>query len=350
MICFPKEKSEFVSEKKTIYTIAEHLGLAPSTVSKIINHKGNIHSHTRQRVLEYIEKVGYVPISSARRLKSKKSYTIGVVFTEEANVGLEHSFFSSILQHFKTYIEKEGYELSFIVKRIGKHHMSYLEWCKNKQIDGVYIVVGNYDDQGLIELIRSDIPCVSTDMECDGLTSVIGDNEQGIKLMLDYIKHTLNKTHVQLIAGPQSSKAFMNRRQIFKMYAREIGLSFDESNMAIAESFGFTSGYQACESLILKHTLPEVLCVSSDDLALGAIKALKDYNFSIPSDIQVIGYDDIAFAKHFTPALTTIKQDRKILGDTAAKVLIAKMEKSEEKKTEIIKIPIELIVRETTKV
>ena len=338
-----------MSEKRTIYTIAAHLGLAPSTVSKIVNHKGNIHPDTRQRVLEYIQKIGYVPTSSARRLKSKKSYTVGVVFTEEANVGLEHSFFSSILQHFKTYLEKEGYELSFIVKKIGKHHMSYLEWCKNKQIDGVYIVVGNYDDQGLIELIHSDIPCVSTDMECDELTSVIGDNEQGIKLTLDYIKQTLNKKNVQLIAGPQSSKAFIDRKHVFITYAKEVGLICDESKMVIAESFGFTSGYQACERLILGKSLPEVLCVSSDDLALGAIKALKDYNILIPEDIQVIGYDDIAFAKHFTPALTTIRQDRKILGETAAKVLIEKMGKNEEKKTEIIKIPIELIVRETTK-
>ncbi len=337
-------------EKKTIYTIANHLGLAPSTVSKIINQKGHIHPDTRKRVLDYIQKIGYVPTSSARRLKAKKSYTVGIVFTEEANVGLEHSFFSSILQHFKNDVEKEGYELSFIVKKIGKHQMSYLEWCKNKQIDGVYIVVGNYEDQALIELIHSGIPCVSTDMELEGLTSVIGDNELGIQLTLDYIKHQLKKKKVQLIAGPQSSKAFQIRKLKFESYTKEIGLIYDPLHVIVAESFGFTSGYQACEQLIKKNALPEVLCVSSDDLALGALKALKDYGISVPRDIQVIGYDDIAFAKHFTPALTTIKQDRKVLGETAAKVLIQHMEHPNKYPFKQIKIPVELIVRETTQI
>ncbi|TNF08673.1 MAG: LacI family transcriptional regulator, partial [Bacillota bacterium] len=207
-----------MNKKRTIYTIANDLGLAPSTVSKIINQKGSIHPDTKRRVLDYIKEVGYVPTSSARRLKSKRSYTVGVVFTEEADVGLEHSFFSSILQHFKKYLESHGYELSFIVKKLGEHEMSYLEWCYNKQVDGVYIVVGNYEDQGLIDLIDSEIPCVSTDMILPGLTSVVGDNDLGMKMILNYIKETLKKQTVGLIAGPQTSKAFVERKFAFKKY------------------------------------------------------------------------------------------------------------------------------------
>ncbi|PKK93030.1 MAG: LacI family transcriptional regulator, partial [Tenericutes bacterium HGW-Tenericutes-6] len=99
-----------MTKKRTIYTIAEELKLAPGTISKVLNGTGNVSDHTRERVLHYIKEVGYVPASSARMLKSKRTYTVGVVFTEESDIGLEHSFFSSILQHFKTYLEKEGYE------------------------------------------------------------------------------------------------------------------------------------------------------------------------------------------------------------------------------------------------
>ncbi|MDX9691646.1 MAG: LacI family DNA-binding transcriptional regulator [Acholeplasmataceae bacterium] len=337
-----------MAEKRTIYTIAKDLGLAPSTVSKIINHKGSIQAQTRDRVLSYIKEVGYVPTSSARRLKSKKSYTVGVVFTEEADVGLEHSFFSSILQHFKKYLEHEGYELSFIVKKLGQHEMSYLEWCYNKQVDGVYIVVGNYDDQGLIDLIHSDIPCVSTDMELAGLTSIIGNNEEGIKQILDFIRNKLMKTKVSMIAGPQSSKAFIDRLNVFKEYAKTYNISYEDKHIVIAESFGFTSGYQACEQLIRKNHLNDVLIVGSDDLALGALKALKDHAIDVPQHVQVIGYDDIHYAKHFSPPLTTIRQDRKILGETAAKSLIALMENGTNITHEVIKIPVQLVVREST--
>lgn len=339
-----------MQEKRTIYTIANELGLAPSTVSKVINNKGSIHAKTRARVLAYIKEVGYVPTSSARRLKSKHSYTVGVVFTEEADVGLEHSFFSSILQNFKFYLENQGYELSFIVKKLGQHEMSYLEWCYNKQVDGVYIVVGNYNDQGLIELIQSDIPCVSTDMELKGLTSVIGDNDQGIKLIIDYIKNDLKKKTVQMIAGPQSSKAFVDRLVKFVEYSKQANLSLNEDQITVAESFGFNSGYNACKKLIDKNGLPDVLVVASDDLALGVLKALRDHHIQVPSQVQVIGYDDIEFAKHFTPPLTTIRQDRKLLGETAAKALIAKMNDQSDIKDEVIKIPVELIARESTKI
>ena len=90
----------------------------------MLNRTGSVSQKTRERVLDYIATVGYVPASSARKLKSKRSYTLGVVFTEESNIGLEHSFFSSILQHFKTYSEQRGYELSFIVTKLGEHQMS----------------------------------------------------------------------------------------------------------------------------------------------------------------------------------------------------------------------------------
>ena len=66
--------------KRTIYTIAAELGLSPGTISKVINQTGNVSTETRQRVLEHIKQVGYVPVTSARMLKSKKSYNIGVVF------------------------------------------------------------------------------------------------------------------------------------------------------------------------------------------------------------------------------------------------------------------------------
>ena len=326
--------------------IAKELNLSPSTISKVINRNGAVSQATRERVLTYIADVGYVPQSSARKLKSKRSYTLGVVFTEESNVGLEHSFFSSILQHFKSFSESKGYELSFIVTKLGEHQMSYYEWCLNKRVDGIYIVVGNYQDKGLYDLVGKDIPCVSTDMILPGLHTVISDNEQGIRMALEYVRYKLKKQKIALIAGPKSSKAFIERLEHFKHIGNALG--FDTSSVYHTESFGFTSGYQAMEK-ILKDQQPEVVLVNSDDLALGALKCIKDSRLSVPEDIQVIGFDDIAFARHFTPSLTTIRQDRKRLGETAANHLIQLIEHPNIELPEITKCPVELIIRESTK-
>ncbi|BCR35787.1 LacI family DNA-binding transcriptional regulator [Mariniplasma anaerobium] len=338
-----------MNKKRTIYNIAKELDLAPGTISKVINNTGNVSDSTRKRVLAYIKKVGYVPNNSARMLKSKRTYTVGIVFTEESDVGLEHSFFSSILQHFKTFVEVQGYELSFIVKKLGQHELSYYEWCMNKRVDGVYIVVGNYDDKGLYELVESSIPAVSTDMLLPKLHTVISDNDQGVKLIFDYIKEELKLKNIAYISGPKSSKAFNERVDAYHKYTQEYQLN-QTSEVIYADSFGFTSGYNAVYKLLKKpEQKPELIMVASDDIALGVLKGLSDMHIKVPEDIQVVGFDDIAFSKHFTPSLTTIRQDRKLLGQTAARLLIELMDNPNKDVSEIVKLPVELVIRESTR-
>ncbi|MCF7930527.1 MAG: LacI family transcriptional regulator [Acholeplasmataceae bacterium] len=339
-----------MTKKRTIYDIATELELTPGTISKVLNHTGNVSSKTRERVLAYIKQVGYVPTSSARMLKSKRTYTIGVVFTEESAIGLEHSFFSSILQSFKSYVENEGYELSFIVRKLGKNHLTYYEWCMNKRVDGVYIVVGDINDQGLHEILESGIPAVSTDMFLTGLHTVVSDNDQGIRISMEYVRDVLKKKHVAVVAGPVTSKAFVERLISFRKYAKDFNFSTSEEDIVLSESFGFTGGFNAVRQLMKQvKNKPEVILAASDDIALGVIKGLTSMSIKIPDDIQVIGFDDIAFAKHFTPALTTIAQDRKLLGETAAKMLINLIESPEDEIDEIITLPVQLVERESTK-
>src|SRR5690554_1932254 len=335
-------------KKLTIYDISKTLKLSTSTISKVLNETGSVSIKTRQKILDYIKSVDYVPQASARMLKSKRTYTIGVVFTEESSVGLEHSFFSSILQHFKNEVEKEGYELSFIVSQLGKHKLSYREWCINKRVDGVYIVVGNYDDKGLYELIDSGIPCISNDMILPNLCTVISDNVKAMKTIMSYIKDDLKLTAVGYLSGPSKSKAFAERSKYFLEHASDYGFSVKPEWFAETTGFGFNSGYSKTLEMLDKNNLPEILIVGSDDIALGTFKALKKEGIRVPEDIQLIGFDDTAFAQHFEVTLTTIRQDRKTMGETAARTLINIIEGNEESCKEIIKIPEKLIERETT--
>lgn len=336
--------------KRTIYDIATELGLSPGTISKVINKTGNVSEETRKRVLDYIKEVGYVPATSARMLKSKRSYTIGVVFSEDLKIGLEHSFFASILQNFKSYVEKEGYELSFIVTQLGQNKMSYYEWCMNKKVDGVFVVVGDSNDEGIIELANKNIPCVSTDIVLPGIVTVISDNEDGINQSLDYLFKKRNLNDVAIISGPLRSRSFYARYQAYMNYLKSNSLPIKKSHIVEAESFGFTSGVNAANKLIEDNkVLPKAVLVGSDDIALGVLKAFKEKNINVPDDIEVIGFDDIPYAKHFTPSLSTVKQDKVMIGETAAKALIQLIEKKQVRQDKLIKVPVSLIIRESTK-
>jgi LacI family transcriptional regulator len=339
-----------MNKRLTIYDIAEKFNLSIGTISKIMNNKGTVSPETRKKVLDYVKKVGYFPISNARNLKLKRSYSIGVVFSEELDIGLEHPFFASILQHFKKYVEKRGYEISFVVSQIGDRKYSYLDWCKSRNIDGIYIVAGNYEDQGILELVNSDIPCVTTEMGFPNVYSVISDNAQGIKLTIDYIHEKLKKHKIALISGPMSSSSFKERTNNFLNYSKELQREVEENYIEVLENYEFTSGYKALNNLLSKVAeLPEVIVVSSDDIAFGVLRALFEKKINVPTQIQIIGFDDIPYAERTTPALTTIRQNRKVLGETAAQILLDLINDGKTAFDLLTRIDTKLIIRETTK-
>ncbi len=338
-----------MKNQATISDIAKKFNLSIGTISKILNNKGSISEETRQKVLAYVKEINYHPTSVARNLRLQKTYLIGVVFSEELDIGLEHSFYASILQYFKKYVEKQGYEVSFVISQIGDTHYSYLEWCQNRNVDGVYIVAGSHDDQEILKLINSNIPCVTTEMSFPMIHSVITNNKQGIKYTLDYIKNQLKKTSIALVSGPLISHSFNERTAYLLEYAKEIGLKIDD-NVEILENYEFISGYNATNHLLDRTTsLPEVIITSSDDIAFGVLRALYERHISVPNDLQVIGFDDVPYAERSTPALTTIRQNRKMLGETAGKILLDLINNKETTYDKITLVDTELIVRETTK-
>ena len=334
--------------RHTVYTIAKDLGISPSTVSKVINHKGNFSDELRERVLEHIRSIGYVPATSARVLRSRRTWTIGVIYLEESHIGLEHPFFSGILQSFKDEVEKNGYDLTFIVKQVGHNKMSYLNWCINKKIDGVLIVVGSHNNPDLIELVESDIPCISTDVVREHLHTIISDNDQGIRLSVEHaIK--IGRTNIGMVSGPSTARHFLYRFQKLMSVMEEKKLPYRPENMIAAKGFGYKSGYDATKELLTRTThRPDMLLVGSDMLAFGVIHAIEDMGYKVPGDIAVIGYDDIAFSQMSKPSLSTVRQDIEQIGKTAATKLLEMIDLGLKNETKMTRIPVELVVREST--
>ena len=249
--------------RHTIVSVAKDLGLAPSTVSKAINNTGHISEATRKRVLDYVNEIGFVPNSSARILKSRRSYLIGLIYSDISLEGLEHPFFAGILQSFNNTVQEKGYETAFAATKIGNRTLSYLEWCKNKQVDGVLIVSGNINNEMIKQLVKSDIPCVSTDILMNKLTTVISDNNQGMETIMDY---TLNRFNdVYYVSGPHTSYAFNERllKYIDVMHKHD-----KEAIFEVSGGFNLEHGEEAAER-ILRRGMPDCIVCGSDILAIG---------------------------------------------------------------------------------
>jgi DNA-binding LacI/PurR family transcriptional regulator len=332
---------------KSITEVAKDLNLAPSTISKVVNNNGRVGTETRKRVLEYVKEVGYVANSSARILKSKKSSTIGVVYSDISQVGFEHPFFSRIFQSFKTHVEQAGYEIVMIIHKLGTSEQSYLQWSMNKKIDGILIVVGNINNPNIIEVVNSDLPCVSTDIIMPNLHSVISDDYQGVSLSIKYAI-SKNLTKIYVISGPNTARSFSERVEAFRMEMKINKLSFDEENLIISTGFSDEDGYQSALKLLKNKNLPELVLVFSDVIAFGVIRCFESNGFHVPNDIEVIGFDDIQFSKYFTPSLSTIRQETQQIGTVAANELLKEIENGKEKKQTITRIPVSIVHRDTT--
>ncbi len=335
-------------KKITIHDLARDLKLSPGTISKILNGQGTIPDTTRERVIHHAKVQGYVPSHSARILKAKHSWTIGVVFSDIASFGLEHPFFGSIIQAFKNYVEEKGYEIVFIPKRLGNQEQSYLQWANNKHVDGVLILTGDINAKDMQELVQSNIPCVSTDIIMPGLTTVISDDHQGIEIIVD---HYLSQGYQRIYAysGSILSRAYQERTEAYQKLMHKHKLNNPGYAYTISEKYGVQAAYEHALYWVQRwKVIPDAIVAFSDDIAIGLIRALKEKGFRVPEDIAVSGYDDIQFAQYHQPSLTTLKQQKRRIAETAADKLLYQI-KNQKAENSIMRIPVSLIKRQSSR-
>lgn len=334
----------------TIYDIAKRVGCASSTVSKALNNSQTISTKRKEEILAMAKEMGYVPNSNARQLATKNSWSIGILFSEDLNIGLEHHFFGGVLQAFKEYVEALGYEVTFVSKKVGTQALTYLEWCKYKNVDGVLILTVDVDDTNLKELTESGIPIVTVDNGLINVPTIISDNYQGTRMVLDYLMLKGAK-HIAHIAGPMRSFSAQERMNGYRDVLKNAAMEIDENLIVEAYNYDFKSGKNALVQLLKQSKkVPDAIYAASDDIALGAIIALKELGYKVPGDVSVVGFDNIELTRYTSPSLTTVSQDKVMIGTEAAKHLISLINKQTNRSPGIVKrVPVELIIRESTK-
>jgi LacI family transcriptional regulator len=344
----PINESAFDKEEitmATIYDIAKKTGFSTTTVSKALNNYSDVSEKTKQKILQAVEEMGYLPNAHAQSLSTKKSWTIGVMFSEANEVGMKHPFFSAIIESFRKNAEREGYDLIFASRNLRNRDISYLEHFSYRAVDGIVVICSDPQDPQVQEMINSSIPIVVIDMNNQNCSLVYSDNIEGGKLAVNYL-HSLGHTKIAHIAGDVSTDAGTERIKGFKKAMNDLELPVLEGYLVNGGLFSIQEGKAAMEELLSLKDLPTAVFVAGDHMAIGAIEAIKEKGLKVPEDISIIGYDDIEMAAYITPKLTTIKQDTEMIGYQAAQLL---MEQILQKKKLITskRIPVELIIRES---
>ena len=332
----------------TIKMIAKECGFSIATVSKALNGAPDISAETKETIRKVASQMGYKPNSAARMLKTSRSYNFGVLFEDQANKGLTHSFFSHILNSFKHRAEELGYDISFISDHMGGQEISYVDHARYRNCDGVVIAsvdytehaVGDLANRGatvivswpqwtgmetaLQNIIDSGIPVVTIDCVFENCGSVLSDNVGG---MTELVKYAYSMGH-RKIAFAYGEDTPVTRRRIsgFCRACKELGLSLPDEYLVQSMYLDPESSAAATRKLMELPDPPTCILYPDDIAHLGGKNELEKMGLSVPDDVSIVGYDGIDFCQMLRPKLTTMRQDAERMGELAAEELARAVE------------------------
>ena len=263
----------------TIKMIAKECGFSIATVSKALNGAPDISAETKETIRKVASQMGYTPNSAARMLKTSRSYNFGVLFEDQANKGLTHSFFSHILNSFKHRAEELGYDISFISDHMGGQEISYVDHARYRNCDGVVIASVDYTEHAVVDLANSGIPVVNfdVDVDCQGIYKVTGDNYDMGYQSAKYITEKVGPAaNIVVMDVPSSGSVCELRKQGFYDYLKEV--SYDESNIfeVQLESFARDKGLAGMADVLEAHPQIDAVFSMDDETSMGAIQAITE--------------------------------------------------------------------------
>lgn len=298
--------------------IAARCGVSVATVSKALNNHSDIGEETKRIIRNAASDMGYFPNSSAQALKTKRTFNIGVLFVDEAQSGLTHDYFASVLDSFKRVAESSGYDITFI--NASSHKMTYLEHSRYRGVDGVVIACVDFTDKDVIDLINSDLPVVTIDHVFDNRIAVVSDNVGGMK---ELVKAIYDKGHrkIAYIYGDDTAVT-KNRLASYYTTLKSLGIEVnDKYTKASAYRNPQLAAYYTKQLLNMKER-PTCIIYSDDFSAIGGLGAIREAGLRVPEDISIAGYDGITISRILTPSLFTYEQNTEEIGATAARSLI----------------------------
>ena len=317
-----------MAKSKTIRMkdIANILGVSVSTVSKAIKGSYDVSEQTRQKVLKLVEELDFEPNKQAQSLLHNQSYTVGVVVPD-----LENSFFGAIIRGVENVAYANGYNLMICQSHENKEReLSDLKSLVNQQVDGLIIALASSSDSltFLNNLLSRDFPIVLADRGTNSLEvpQVLVDDYEGGKQATNLLFESgcYNVVH---IAGPESLYNVKQRAEGYMEVCRMNG----QDPIIYYSTFDEEYAYQQTLKMLEEYSDIDGVFAASDRIAVGVIQAIKSKGFKIPEDISVIGFSDLYYSKYLEPALTTISQPAREMGETAMEMLLQMMCSTEQK-------------------
>ena len=334
------------TKAQTIADIARLAGVSKSTVSRALNDSPLIGAETKERIHAIAREHHFSMNEQARRLSLRHSNVIGLVrFDWGHKLKAFDMFMLEILGGISTGLAELGYELLVLQASVDDQ-----DWARRAldagRADGFVLIHPAWTPEQLGARARDGVPLVvwGSPPKSGGYSTVSGDSLSGGRLATEHLL-AIGRRRIAFVGGPTGSLEVMERRRGYEETLREAGIEIDP-NLIVHHSWMHAERSGAEEAVKLLELDPPVdaIFACSDMAALGAMEAIRDSGRTIPDDVAVVGYDDIAVAAYSNPPLTTIRQDGPLVGTLLARALVQQLQTGA---VTNVSLPAELVVRES---
>lgn len=328
----------------TIHDVAKRAGVAPITVSRVINNTGYISTKTRKSVKAAIAELGYVPNVLARSLRSKRTNTLALVLTDITN-----PFFTIIARGVEDVASEAGFNVIFCnTDESEEKEQKYIQLLLQKQVDGILMVPAKSTSKSVDYILEQGTAAVILDRRVPNanIDVVRCDSEGGayqlVKLLLG-----LGHRRIAVLNGSMDVSTSEDRLAGYRRAMEEADAENDE--LYYYGTFTQNSGYELAQKAMAQTPRPTALFAANNLIAIGALWALRDMGLKVPDDIAVVSFDDLPQNLVAYPFLTVATQPAYEMSKKATELLISRLngQAPDDKYQEVI-LPVELITRSSS--
>ncbi|MDQ1735146.1 MAG: LacI family transcriptional regulator [Pseudonocardiales bacterium] len=330
----------------SVTNVAAYAGVSLGTVSNVLNRPERVSPATRARVLQAIEELGFVRNEAARQLRAGRSRTIGLIVLDTGN-----PFFTDLAGGVEKAASENG--LSLVLCNSDEksdREAHYLSLLEEQRAFGILLAPGVELPARVDEIRSRGTPIVLVDRGSSRTQcSVSVDDFVGGQLAID---HLLERGHrrIAFVGGPLGLNQVADRLRGAREALQRRGAGAEDITVVETEALTFASGRDAGERIagLSVRRRPTAVFCANDLLAFGVLQVMTKQNLAVPGDVAIVGYDDIDFAAAAAVPLTSVRQPRTQLGQTATELLIEEATDSTTHKHRQVVFSPELVVRESS--
>lgn len=325
----------------TIKDVAKRANLSVATVSRVMSNKDHVTEETRKKVELAIAELNYQPNITAKRLREQKTNCIIVIVPD-----INNTFFPEVFRGIEMIASKRGYRVWLEdMQNNVEIEKQIFDVLPQKQVDGIISLTAR-TEKSAIEAVAKEYPLVLAGQYLED-TCIPHVGISNIKASREAVNHLIQLGHTRIshISGPLNRLIYRDRLRGYYSALERANIETDET-IIFHGDYTYESGYKLANEIMALENPVSAIFAATDDMAAGAIKAIKAAGKRVPEDYAVVGFDNIRLSTIIEPAITTIEQPKLEMGIKAMEMLFELIDGKTLEEEQVV-LEHKLIIRES---